>query len=99
VAARNGLGPVSPQDLERPEIAVALAAAYLRELHDRFGGSLPDVVAAYNAGEPQAALWRRYCVSEEAEEYLSKISFHETRNYLTKVLTSRAHYAELYGER
>jgi soluble lytic murein transglycosylase len=99
VAARHGLGPVSPQDLDRPAIAIALAAAYLRELHDRFGGSLPDVVAAYNAGEPQAALWRRYCVSEEPEEYLSKVSFHETRNYLAKVLTSRAHYAELYGER
>lgn len=99
VAARNGLGPYSPHDLERPEVAVALGAAYLRELHDRFGGSLPDIVAAYNAGEPQAALWRRYCVSDEAEEYLSKVSFRETRNYLDKVLTSRAHYIELYGGR
>lgn len=96
VATRNGIGLVSPQDLERPEISIALGAAYLRELQDHLGGSLPEMVAAYNAGEPQAALWRSYCVSKEPEEYLSKVSFRETRNYLAKVLTSRAHYAELY---
>lgn len=58
-------------------------------------GTVEQAVAAYNAGEPQAALWRKYCVSNEPEEYLSKVSFKETRAYLSRVLTSRNAYAEL----
>jgi soluble lytic murein transglycosylase len=96
VAARQELGPVAPRDLEIPEVSIALGAAYLRQLYDHFESSLPEVVAAYNAGEPQARLWRRYCVSGEAEEYLTKVAFRETRNYLSRVLTSREHYRDLY---
>ncbi len=96
VAAHSNLGSLAPHDLERPEIAITLGAAYLRQLQEAFDGSLTEVVAAYNAGEPQAALWRRYCVGDGAEEYLTKVAFRETRGYLGKVLTSRAHYADLY---
>ncbi|MCP4655683.1 MAG: transglycosylase SLT domain-containing protein [bacterium] len=99
IAAQIDLGPIEPQDLERPEIAIALGAAYLHELWNLFDGSTPEIVAAYNAGEPQAALWRRYCFSDEPEEYLTKVAFKETRGYLTKVLTSRTHYVELYAPR
>ncbi len=98
VAQTIGLGAIEPRDLEQPEVAIALGAAYLRELSDRFSGSMTDVVAAYNAGEPQADLWRRYCVSGEQEEYLTKVAFRETRGYLIKVLTSREHYRELYPD-
>lgn len=96
VAENLGIGPLEPHDLERPEIAIALGAAYLEELSEEFSGSLAQVIAAYNAGEPQSALWRSYCLSDEPEELLTKISFRETRNYVTKVLTSREHYRELY---
>ncbi len=96
IAKSFELGPIEPRDLERPEVSIALGAAYLSQLYVEFEGSLPEVVAAYNAGEPQAALWRRYCLSDETEEYLSKVAFRETRGYLTKVLRSREHYLELY---
>ena len=98
VAEKAGIGPIQPHDLERPEIAITLGAAYLRELSEEFEGSLHQVIAAYNAGEPQAALWRRYCLSDEPEELLTKVAFRETRGYLTKVLTSREHYRELYTQ-
>ncbi len=96
VAKSIGLDSFSPQDLERPEIAITLGAAYLRELSERLPGSVAQAVAAYNAGEPQAELWRRYCLSGEDEEFLTKVAFRETRGYLTKVLTSLEHYRELY---
>jgi len=59
---------------------------------------VPQAVAAYNAGEPQAALWRSYCWSHEPEEFYTKVAFRETRSYLGRVLASRQAYAELYGE-
>ncbi len=97
VAENIGLDPIEPHDLEKPEISIQLGAAYLGELGEEFDGSLPQVVAAYNAGEPQSRLWRQYCWSDEPEEFLTKVGFRETRGYLTKVLTSRAHYRELYA--
>ncbi len=97
VAKKIGLDPISPGDLERPEVAITLGAAYVSELSERFSGSVPQVVVAYNAGEPQAELWRRYCLSNEDQELLTKVAFRETRGYLTKVLTSREHYSELYA--
>jgi soluble lytic murein transglycosylase len=96
LGARLQLAPLKPQDLHRPEISVALGAAYVAELSAIFGGHEAPTVAAYNAGAPQARLWRRYCYSDDPVEYLSKVGFKETRDYLTKVLTSRAHYREIY---
>jgi soluble lytic murein transglycosylase len=95
IAAEIDLPRLDPEDLYRPEIALALGAAYLAALLGDFDGAAHVTVAAYNAGEPQAALWRSYCFSPEPEEFFTKVSFQETRNYLRKVLTSRAHYEEL----
>lgn len=92
-----GLGTVEVADLYRPEVAIALGAAYLGDLGKQFTGSDAAVVAAYNAGEDQARLWQRYCVSAEPAEFYTKVAFRQTRGYLNKVLTSRAHYREIYA--
>lgn len=96
VAAQIDVGKVSPEDLYRPEVSAALGAAYLGTLLKEFQGHDFLAVAAYNAGEPQARLWRSYSYSPEMEELFSKIGFRETRSYMRRVLTSRAHYSELY---
>jgi|CXWL01.1.fsa_nt_gi soluble lytic murein transglycosylase-like protein len=98
LAGSLGIARLEPIDLYRPEVSIRLGAAYLAELEARFGGrsAVAQSVAAYNAGEPQAELWRRYCATDEQVEYLSKVSFKETRDYLARVLASRAQYADLY---
>ncbi len=98
IAERLDMKPISPRDIHRPEVAVALGAGYLRQLAEELDGDLSTMIAAYNAGEPQANLWKRYCYSDEPAEYWSKVAFRETRNYVRKVLTSRAHYRQLYGK-
>jgi soluble lytic murein transglycosylase len=96
IADQIDLPRLDPEDLYRPEIALALGAAYVAQLLRDFNGASHVAVAAYNAGEPQAALWRSYCFSPEMAEFFTKVTFEETRSYLRKVLTSRAHYDELY---
>jgi soluble lytic murein transglycosylase len=96
IARQIGLGRLSPQDVYRPTVALLLGAAYLADLERDFRGAPEMAVAAYNAGEPQAALWREYCFSSEPEEYFTKVGFRETRNYLAKVLGSWARYRDLY---
>jgi soluble lytic murein transglycosylase len=97
LASEVELPRITAADLHRPELSIALGAAYLAELAELFGGREHMMVAAYNAGEPQARLWRSYCYSFDPAEYYSKVGFLQTRRYLEKVLSSRAQYAELYG--
>jgi soluble lytic murein transglycosylase len=99
VASRIGMGRISPEDLADPAISIELGAAYLHELLERFGGSIPEAVAAYNAGDRQAALWRTHCYSRDPAEFITKVSFKETRAYVERVLGARERYRDLYGER
>jgi soluble lytic murein transglycosylase len=96
VGSQIDVGRLSPEDLYRPEVSVALGAAYLGTLVKQLQGADFLAVAAYNAGEPQARLWRSWSYSPEMEEYFTKVGSRDTRSYLRRVLTSRANYTELY---
>jgi tetratricopeptide (TPR) repeat protein len=95
IAAAIGL-KLEPDDLFRPEVSAALGAAALSGLLHDFGGE-PMAIAAYPAGPSEAMLWRTYCYGPgQLDEYFTKIGSDETRAYVRRVLTSRAHYEELY---
>ena len=97
LAASIGTPLRTPRDLEDPALAIELGAAYLAELRALFGNERHIMVAAYNAGEPVAGLWRRYCYANGADEYFTKVGFNETRNYVEQVLRNVAQYHDLYG--
>lgn len=97
LAGRIGLENLEVADLHEPAVSIALGAGYLGELLERFDGETHSAVAAYNAGEDQAQLWRSYCYSREPAEYLTKVTFSQTRAYLSKVLRSRNEYAAVWG--
>lgn len=97
LAASSGRPLRTPRDLEDPALAIELGAAYVAELAALFGNEQHIMVAAYNAGEAQAGLWRRHCYTNGADEYFSKVGFSETRNYLEHVLHNVAQYRDLYA--
>ena len=90
------LGTLRAEDLYRPEVSIALGAEYLGRLLKTAGGNVPLAIAAYNAGQAEARLWRSYCYSGGDDELFTKIGFAETRSYLRRVLASRLEYARLY---
>jgi soluble lytic murein transglycosylase len=96
LAAEVGLPRTAPDDLYQPEVAITLGAANLAGILKEFGNAPHVAAAAYNAGEPQARVWKSYCFSQEPEEFFAKVGFRETRAYLRRVLASREHYEELY---
>ncbi|MEL7058666.1 MAG: lytic transglycosylase domain-containing protein [Acidobacteriota bacterium] len=98
VALDHDIDLVEAQDLHRPEISVALGAAYLGDLAEEFDGRAERILAAYNAGEPQSRLWARYCFTDAPEEFIAKVHFGQTRGYVRKVLASAAHYRDLYAQ-
>ena len=97
VAAGIGMDRLEPDDLYRPEVAIDLGGAYLAQLQRTFRGTPHIAIAAYDAGEAQAILWRTYCFSQEPEEYFTKVGFRETRLHLARVLAAWTQYQRLYG--
>jgi soluble lytic murein transglycosylase len=63
---------------------VALGAAYLKDLLDRYGGALGVSLAAYNAGPIPVARWLPPR-SMPADVWIENIPYGETRTYIQRV--------------
>ncbi len=96
LAIQINLQRLSPEDLYRPEVSISLGAAYLGALLKDFSGSTVAAVAAYDAGEAEAMLWRSQCFTQEPDELYTKIGTAETRDYVRRVLGAWEEYGELY---
>lgn len=89
--------------LEDPQYNMRLGNAYFAQLMDRFGGSYPLALVGYNAGPGRAIQWierngdpRKGEISWE--EWIEKIPFFETKNYVQRVLGNAVAYEQLYPE-
>jgi soluble lytic murein transglycosylase len=103
VARRIGL----PYDQRRlasdPDYNLRIGRAYIRWQLDSFG-ELPLALAAYNAGPARVSQWlksfgdpRRGQIDEL--DWIELIPFDETRNYVHRVLESRAVYRHVLANR
>ena len=70
---------------------------YLRQMSERFGGAVEQVLAAYNAGPHRVDAWTRARGEQSPEEFIETIPFTETRAYVMIVLANREQYRRLYG--
>jgi len=96
LAVQLNLERLTPEDLYRPEVSIALGAAHLGALLKDFGGAVVPALAAYRAGEPEAVVWRSQCFSQEPEELFTKIGTADARDYVRRVLAAREQYAAAY---
>ncbi len=83
--------------LYEPQVAIRLGARYLADLMEMFDGSFSHAVAAYNAGEHRVEEWRTRLKSDDPTEFLARIPFLQTRNYVKRVINSYGHYRSTYG--
>jgi soluble lytic murein transglycosylase len=101
--AKNLKLKLKPAALVHPAQNVQLGSAYLEQLVDRFGGSYVMAVAGYNAGPGRPAAWRRDNLDPKADleraiDFVERIPFAETRNYVQRVLENLSVYrAKLAG--
>jgi len=82
--------------LETPEINLHLGTWYLAELTERYDGTLPLVLSAYNAGPTRANRWRDFPEMSEPLHFVERIPFAETRDYVKKIRRNIAVYGALY---
>jgi soluble lytic murein transglycosylase len=79
-----------------------IGQCYLNKMLDRFDGSYPLAIASYNAGPRRIDQWlerngdpRRGDV--DMIDWIERIPFHETRNYVQRVLENVAVYRARLG--
>ena len=82
-------------DLLKPELNVALGAAYLSRLLRGYDGDYVRAVAAYNAGESAVARWWTRAEGDPAM-FLERMSYRETRSYLRRVFFNLLQYYRIY---
>jgi soluble lytic murein transglycosylase len=83
--------------LHDPETSLDFGTHYLRQMSDRFSGSVEKVLASYNAGPHRVEKWTGLRGELSAEEFIESIPFTETRTYVMIILANREQYRRLYG--
>jgi len=96
-AKKIGLTDFTPAKLSERDTNIAIGTGYLKLVLDSFNGSMPLAAAAYNAGPSRPRVWRGASggPTMEGAAWAESIPFHETRDYVKKVLSNTTLYAAL----
>lgn len=97
LARQAAVANFSPELLKEPEINVHLGTLYLRQQMERYGGRLPHVLSAYNAGPHRVTRWSSFPEFEDDHLFTERIPFRETRDYVRAVESHIRVYRALYG--
>ncbi|MEM6501544.1 MAG: transglycosylase SLT domain-containing protein [Cyanobacteria bacterium P01_C01_bin.89] len=92
-AKEIGLGKF---DLRNPTDNLALGTWFLDYTHQEYDGNSMYAIASYNAGPGNIAKWIKRFNPQDLDEFVEKIPFPETRNYVKAVLGNYWNYVRLY---
>jgi len=97
-ARRVALPEFRQEQVRVPEINMTLGTRYLRDLLDRYAGSVTPALISYNAGPHRYVRWREYPeFRADAELMIERIPFSETRIYVKTIIAYRYIYRRLWG--
>jgi len=91
-ARKIGMTSFTPEQINQRDVNIAIGTGYLKLVLDNFEGSMPLAAAAYNAGPSRSRKWRQGPTLEGAM-WAENVPFHETRDYVKKVLSNATNYA------
>jgi len=97
IASELGLDGFAPDKLRVPELNVRFGTFYLSSLVERFSGSQPLAIAAYNAGPDAVNRWLEQGGANPDDVFVESVPYAETRRYLRRVLRSQRIYRLLYA--
>ncbi len=86
VARRIGRPWQGSQSLYEPETNIVLGTAYLRQMLDEYGAKPYFAIAGYNAGPSPLSRWQSQRPGMAPDFWIETISYHETRDYVARVL-------------
>ncbi len=88
--------PAAGLDLYDPALSVRIGTVYLRNLMTMFDGDRFKAVAAYNGGEHAVAGWAAKYPGDD-DQWVENVAFHETRDYVKKVIGGLREYRLIYA--
>jgi len=98
-ARKIGLTGFTPDQITDRDTNIAIGTGYLKLVLDSFEGSMPLAAGAYNAGPSRSRRWRAPNDGDgpvlEGAIWAENVPFHETRDYVKKVLSNTTNYAVL----
>ena len=98
-ARKIGLRNFTPDQINDRDTNIAIGTGYLKLVLESFEGSQAMAAAAYNAGPSRPRRWRAPDSGTgpvlEGAIWAENIPFHETRDYVKKVLSNATVYAAL----
>lgn len=98
ISRRAGLPEYQRSQLTIPQVNLLLGTRYLAEVLDRFGGSRLAGLVSYNAGPHRWLSWRGFPeLAAGDDQFVERIPFRETREYVRAVTELIAIYDRLYG--
>ncbi len=102
-ANKAGIQYMSASLIEDAAYNMRLGSNHIERLLSRYNGSYPLAIAAYNAGPGNVNRWLRENGDPrtgeiEWAEWIEKIGFFETKNYVQRVLENAVVYEHLYPE-
>lgn len=80
-----------------PDVNLQLGTSHLAASMRQYDGSLPRVLAAYNAGASRVARWSTKKGTDDPEIFAERIPFAETRDYVRIVQRNALLYRDLYS--
>lgn len=83
--------------LEDPNDNIMLGTWYLDHTHQQYSNNSLLAIASYNAGPGNVAKWLQTLPTQDPDEFVEKIPFDETRNYVRQVLGNYWNYLRLYN--
>ena len=83
--------------LSNPENNIQLGTWYLDYTHSRYNNNSMLAVASYNAGPGNVAKWVDRYGLKDADEFVEKIPFSETKGYVEAVFGNYWNYLQLYN--
>ncbi len=84
------------EKLYQPETNIIFGCWYLSDLLKKYQSNLVYTLISYNAGENALEKWCNRYDTSNIDEFIEKISYKETRNYVKKVLKNYGLYLRLY---
>ncbi len=97
LAKQLGIPQPTPDKLFDPELNLTLGTFYLQELLRLYANDPVKALAAYNAGEKAAARWESVILTDDPDEFVERITYRETLQYVKLVLRAQRLYRTIYA--
>ena len=95
---KAGLPALSEGELPGPVASIQAAGFELADLFEKFEGSLPLSIMAYNGGAAAVTRWISRSGGLTLDVFVEKVGFGQTRNYVRRVTQNLVRYRLLQGK-